>query len=137
MLQKIKALVLDSWSVIAYLEDEPAGEGIADIIADANNRGIPLMMSVVNAGELWYVIARRVSTGAANQAISEIRRLGIEFIDTDWDLAHTAAGFKAKKRMSFADCFAAALAKINRAHLVTGDPEFRQVEKEIKIVWQQ
>jgi hypothetical protein len=34
-----------------------------------------------------------------------------------------------------ADAFAAALAKESRAELVTGDPEFRPLEKEIKVQW--
>jgi len=33
--------------------------------------------------------------------------------------------------MSYADCFAAALAKDRKAELVTGDKEFRQVEGEV------
>jgi predicted nucleic acid-binding protein len=33
--------------------------------------------------------------------------------------------FKAKHRMSYNDCFAAALAKTRKAELVTGDLEFR------------
>lgn len=37
--------------------------------------------------------------------------------------------------MSYADCFAAALAKENRAELLTGDKEFEQLEGEIKIAW--
>jgi predicted nucleic acid-binding protein len=37
--------------------------------------------------------------------------------------------------MSYGDCFAAALAKLRKAELVTGDEEFRQIEKEIKILW--
>jgi predicted nucleic acid-binding protein len=37
--------------------------------------------------------------------------------------------------MSYADCFAAALARVNNSELITGDPEFREVEKEIKVVW--
>jgi hypothetical protein len=40
--------------------------------------------------------------------------------------------FKATKKMSYADCFAAALAKIRNAELVTGDPEFKVVESELK-----
>jgi predicted nucleic acid-binding protein len=44
--------------------------------------------------------------------------------------------FKATKKMSYADCFAAALAKINNAELVTGDREFKIVESELKkICW--
>jgi predicted nucleic acid-binding protein len=37
--------------------------------------------------------------------------------------------------ISCADCFAAALAKTRKAELVTGVPEFKQVEGEIKIGW--
>ncbi len=29
-----KTIVLDSWAIMAYLEDEPAAEKIADMIAD-------------------------------------------------------------------------------------------------------
>jgi predicted nucleic acid-binding protein len=37
--------------------------------------------------------------------------------------------------MSLADAFAAALARETKAELVTGDPEFKPLEKEIKIHW--
>jgi predicted nucleic acid-binding protein len=46
-----------------------------------------------------------------------------------------AAIFKAKQRISYADAFAAALAKLRRAELVTGDAEFKVLEKEIRISW--
>jgi predicted nucleic acid-binding protein len=50
-------------------------------------------------------------------------------------LADTAADFKARFKLSLADAFAAALAKERRADLVTGDPEFKALEREIKIHW--
>ena len=46
-----------------------------------------------------------------------------------------AADFKSRFSFSLADAFAAALAKRHKAELVTGDPEFEQVEKEVKIGW--
>jgi hypothetical protein len=46
-----------------------------------------------------------------------------------------AAKYKAFKKMPYAGCFAAALAKSEKAALLTGDPEFKEVEKEIRIVW--
>jgi hypothetical protein len=36
--------------------------------------------------------------------------------------------------MAYADCFAVALARIKKTELYTGDPEFKLVEKGIKIV---
>jgi ribonuclease VapC len=130
-----QALVLDAWSVMAYLEDEPAGKKVADIIAGAHEQRIPMMMTVINVGEVWYIIAREVSTAEAEKAVEELRNLGIRFIDADWNLAREAAEFKAGCKMSFADCFAAALAKRHQAQLVTGDPEFRQVEAVVPITW--
>ena len=58
-----------------------------------------------------------------------------EFVDTDWQLAKQAGYLKSGNKMSFADAFAAALAKQRNAHLVTDDPEFKQVENEVLINW--
>ena len=135
MPRKPKAIVLDSWAIMAYLEDEPAAAQVADIIADANDDGIPLLMTVVNLGEIWYIIARQTTSGDADSTVNELRQLGIEFIDADWSLTHEAARFKARGRISYADCFAAALAKQRKAHLITGDKEFSQVERDIEIHW--
>lgn len=128
-------IILDSWSVLAYLEDEPPGEKVADLIADAYEKGLGLMMTNVNAGEVWYIIARKTSEKEADNSIVELKSLGIEFVAIDWKLARQAALLKSKYKMSFADCFAAALAKEQNGELVTGDPEFKQVEHAVKIHW--
>ncbi len=135
MSRKPKALVLDSWEVLAYLEDEGAGQKVADLIADAHEHGIPLLMTVVNAGEVWYILAREVSETEADKGVDGLRQLGIEFIDIDWKLSRLAGAYKSRHRMSYADCFAAALAREHKAELVTGDKEFKQVESDIKVRW--
>jgi predicted nucleic acid-binding protein len=135
MVRKPKVIVLDAWAIMAYLEDEEAAEEVANTIADAHEDDIPLIMSVVNAGEVWYIIAREASLADAERSIAQLMQLGIEFIDADWSLAREAGGYKSKHKMSFADCFAAALAKQRKALLLTGDPEFKQVEQEVAIKW--
>jgi predicted nucleic acid-binding protein len=135
MPRKPKAIVLDSWAVIAYLESESAGEKVADLIADAHEQDIPLLMTVVNAGEVWYIVAREVSIADADASIKQVRELGVEFVDADWELAKLAAHFKSKNKMSFADGFAAALARKMNARLATGDREFKPFEPEITITW--
>lgn len=135
MSRKAKALVLDTWAVIAYLEDEPSAPQIADLIAGAHEEGVPVYMTVVNAGEVWYHIAREVSEDDANSSIKELRDLRIQFVDADWELTQEAARFKSQNKMSYADCYAAALAKAEKADLVTGDKEFKPLDGEIKISW--
>ena len=135
MTRRPKAIVLDSWSVMAYLEDEPVGRRISEIIVNGYESGTPLLMSVVNVGEIWYLIARKTSEKEADQTVSEIEQLGVDFVDADWNLTREASRIKSCYPMSFADCFAAALAKDRGAYLLTGDPEFKQVETELKILW--
>ena len=132
---KPHALVLDSWAALAYLQGEPAAERMGEIVADAIERNIPLYMSVINAGEVWYILAREVSAAVADSAISDIRGWGVELVDADWPLAQVAADFKSRHKLSYADAFAAALAKDRAGHLVTGDREFKPLEARIRIEW--
>lgn len=132
---KPKAYVLDTWAIMAYLEDEPAGESVEKIVIEAQETEAPLLMSVVNVAEVWYTFARKTTADEANQALAELRQLGIEFWDVTLELALQAAQFKARHKMSLADCFAAALAVQHKADLVTGDREFVAITGEIKIVW--
>lgn len=135
MAKKAKAYVLDTWAVIAYLEDEPSAPQIADLIASAHEEEIPVYMSVVNVGEVWYTIAREISEEDADASVKELRDLRIQFESADWELTQEAARFKSQHKMSYADCYAAALAKSYKAELVTGDKEFRGLEDELKIQW--
>jgi predicted nucleic acid-binding protein len=132
---KAKSIVLDSWAIMAYLEDEPAGEKVADLIADAHDNGVPLLMTVVNAGEIWYIVARRTTPAEADRTIKLLTDIGIKFIDADWPLTKIAASFKVNGNISYADSYAAALAKHQGATLITGDNEFKQLEQEVNISW--
>ena len=61
MPRKSKALVLDSWAALAYLGGEASSQAIADLIAGAHEDRTPMYMCTVNAGEVWYVLAREFS----------------------------------------------------------------------------
>ena len=129
--------VLDSWALIAFFEDEPAAEQVEKILAQAGEEKHRLLLSVVNWGEIYYNTMREVSQEAAEQKAQEMAALPIDIVGVSDDLvlARQAAIYKATHKMSYADCFAAALAKIRNAELLTGDPEFKALEKEIKIGW--
>ena len=127
--------VLDSWALMALFNNEPAAGAVEKILEQASAERHKLLMSVVNWGEIYYAVMRGASPNLAEQKIREIAAMPIELVAADLDQAHQAAIFKAAGRMSYADCFGAALAKLKNAEFVTGDLEFKEVEREIKINW--
>jgi len=129
--------VLDSWALIAFFEDEPAAEEVEKLLHQATDEKHKLLLSVVNWGEIYYNTMREVSQEAAEQKATEIASLPIEIVGVadGLTLVRQAAVFKATHKMAYADCFAAALAKDRKADLYTGDPEFRAVEAELRVVW--
>jgi predicted nucleic acid-binding protein len=127
--------VLDSYSIIAFLENESGAETIARIIKEARDKERPLLMSIINWGEVYYILLREAGKDIADKAAQTLDTLPIEIINADRELTLMAATYKASRKMSYADCFAAALAKLKKAELITGDKEFREVEKDIKVIW--
>jgi predicted nucleic acid-binding protein len=120
---------------MAFFEDEPGADFVRGMILKAEESGVKLLISVVNLGEVWYSIARANSPQTADQYIQEVQGMAIEIVDVDWGLTRLAAEFKARGKISYADCFAAALAKSRKAELVTGDKEIQSLAGEIKISW--
>jgi predicted nucleic acid-binding protein len=129
------AKVLDSFALIAYFRDEPGAEAIEQLLVSASKRDSSLHMTDVNYAEVKYSIVKKDGAAAWAKAAKVLEGLPIDFHSTTRALADTAADFKARFKLSLADAFAAALAKENKAELVTGDTEFKPLEGEIKIHW--
>ena len=105
-------------------------------LLDGADRGEhELYMSVVNLGEVIYTIWKRRGAGSAQQTLAAFDQLPVKAFDADRDLSLYAAALKASYRVGYADCFAAALAQRENAAIVTGDPDFRQVEGLIAVEW--
>lgn len=129
------AKVLDSWALLCYLEQEPGYEKIIDLFDKAVESSKPLFMCIVTWGEVYYQVMRRFGDQKAQEIERLIQTLPITLIEANGELTREAARVKATKRMAYADCFAVALARMKKSELYTGDPEFKVVEKEIKLVW--
>ena len=56
-------------------------------------------------------------------------RYPITIVEANKELTLQAAEYKAHYKISYADAFAAALAKIKKAILITGDKEFKVLEE--------
>jgi ribonuclease VapC len=129
------APVLDSFALLALFRDEPGGETVSLLLERAGQRDQPVHMTEVNYAEVQYIVRMKDGESAWAAVARQLQTAPIEFHPADRRLADLAADFKARFKMSLADAFAAALAKERKCELVTGDPEFKALEKEIKIAW--
>jgi ribonuclease VapC len=117
------------------LEQEPGYEKIIELFEKAVESSKPLLMCVVNWGEVYYQVLRRFGDQKAQEIEQLIQTLPITLVEANKELTREAARIKATKKMAYADCFAVALARLRKAELYTGDPEFKVVEKDVKVVW--
>ncbi|QUL99158.1 MAG: type II toxin-antitoxin system VapC family toxin [Candidatus Fermentithermobacillus carboniphilus] len=125
--------VLDAHSLLAFLEAEKGGEKVKDLLESSGNR---VYISAVNLGEVYYIVLRERGKDAAELMLTEFRQAArISVVDATWERAREAGRLKGCGGISYADCFAAALAEEKGAWLVTGDPEFKRVADRVKILW--
>ena len=129
------AKVFDSFALIAFFRAEAGHDIVAALLERAGERDAPVHMTEVNYAEVKYMILRKAGAAHWDEIVRELPTLPIEFHPITRELADIAANYKARCRLSLADAFAAALAKVRKAELVTGDQEFKAVEGEIKIHW--
>ena len=137
-MQRSNSFVLDSYALIGYLENESFSDQIQHALTQAKGGAFRLYIHAIHVGEVYYITLREQGQSLADLAYSRIKALPIKLIDRiDEELLLAAAGLKARYPISYADSFAAALAMINNCPLLTGDPEFRSLEKQgiISIEW--
>jgi predicted nucleic acid-binding protein len=63
-------IVLDSWAVMRYLDDEgPSAQLVDDLLA-----GTRPIMSWINLGEVFYIVRRRHGENEATATARDLRR---------------------------------------------------------------
>jgi len=127
--------ILDAHALLVFLEREIGFEKVENFFISATEKDNYLLMTSVNYGEVYYIVLRECGQDKADEIERILKTLPIEIVDVNIQLAKEAARLKAIKKISYADCFAAALARLHKGEVITGDREFKAVENEVKIAW--
>lgn len=127
--------VLDSFAVLALVEDEPARVRVEAVLNAGRAGEVTVLMSTINAGEVLYHVERASGADDADWLAGRLELLPVALVDASWPRVIRAAHLRARHRMSYADAFAVDLAQERGATLLTGDPELRAVEHLITIEW--
>ena len=127
--------VLDSYALLAYFNSEEGGKEVKTLLDTALDGEFALYLSLINLGEIYYLIRRRRGKEIAEDTLDTLRSLPVTLCDTDEVRVLAAAEIKSEYPISYADAFAAALAQELEATLVTGDPEFKKLAPVCPITW--
>ena len=132
------ASVLDSWAMIGWLQDEePARAKVHELLEQASRGKTRLSIPLINAGEVFYLIAKRHGAAPAERFLADLAMMPIQPLLPNRRLILGAARLKSRYPISYAEAFAVETAREQNAILVTGDPELWHLSKPepIELLW--
>ena len=131
----MKKTVLDSFALVSLFHKEPGWKKVHDILQKLSSISEKALLCRINWGEFYYIIRRRVGRYKADETLILIEQLPIEILSVDDRLVREAAEIKAEYPVAYADAFCIAMAKRHDAQVLTSDPEFKQVEDLVQVIW--
>lgn len=130
-----RAYVLDANAVLNLIENNRGAERMEKLLQQAAHGSIPLLMSVVNWGEVFYLLWQRLGEVKARQTMADLYRLQLDLVPVDLFQVLKASEIKAVHKIPYVDCIAAALAETRQAVLVTSDRDFEKLGRRVEILW--
>ena len=126
--------VLDANALIGFFEGRlGVSEKVRRLLSEAIRQDVPLLMSAVNWGEVFYLEWRYHGEAKALEAEARVQEMPVAVIGVDRERASRAGALKQKHSLGYADAFAAELAIERDAWLVTADPEFAKVGRSLSV----
>lgn len=129
----MKEYVLDANAVLRYFRigSTGGGEKVQDLFVQAQRDQARLSMSVINVGEVLYILFKHVGEQRALHYIQVLQH-AVTIVEADLAQTIQAATLKQRYQLGYADSFAAALALSFKATLVSADPAFENIGKSLK-----
>ena len=131
----IRSYVLDANAILDLAENGPGSDRVHQLMRSALRESNPLLISVVNWGEIFYISWQQRGEELARRTMAGLSRLPIQTVGVGLDQASKAAEIKAVHKIPYVDCIAAALAEIRNATLVTSDLDLQKLGRRIPILW--
>jgi predicted nucleic acid-binding protein len=127
--------LFDSHALLAFFQNETGANIVYEILRKSRKEHIDCLVCVINLGEIIYITKRMFGDQKKIEILGRIHQLGFKVLPVPDTLVYQAAEIKAEYPISYADCFFIACAQEHNATIVTGDPEFKNVEHLVKIEW--
>ncbi len=127
--------MLDSFALMAYLSGESGKKRVEEVLFRAQKQEWIALLCVINLGEVLYMTERRRGLVKAQQGLALVDSLPLKQLEATRDLVLDAAHIKAQYALSYADAFVVAACLCEGGVILTGDPEFHEVESLVQVEW--
>ncbi len=131
----MKSILFDSHAILKFYQDEDGADKVEESLISSRQGDLNAFMSEINLGEVYYMTIRRLGLASAREYLEQFSELSIQVVHPSSDIILSASEIKAEYAISYADCFAVATALKVEASIITGDPEFKKVERLVKVDW--
>lgn len=130
-----RTYVLDASALLVFLHKDPGGLRVVQLLKDADQARVRILVSVVNWGEVFYQSWYRHDEESARKTMVDLSHLPLQIIPVDLPQALKAGEIKELHKIPYVDCITAALATLNQATLVTSDRDFEKLGRHFSILW--
>ena len=127
--------ILDSFALLCFFHKEPGWRKVREVFYELTSFEQQALLSVINWGEFYYIIKRRIGKNKTEEALALLAQLPVTILPVDNDLVKEAAEIKSDYTVSYADAFCIATALRSNGQILTNDPEFKSVQHLVPIIW--
>jgi uncharacterized protein len=123
----MKVYVLDANALYRFLTGGPGADTVNRLFKEARDAEQPLLMSVINWGEVYYTIARVEGFVETAHIMDRVRLLPLAILEAGETVTAQAAQLKAGHGLPYADCFAAATAARDGVLVTSDAKDFKKI----------
>jgi len=116
--------LVDSWAWIEYFKGTEAGKKAKRVIEDLEE---VVIISTINLAEVYYWILQFYDEKTAEEKRKVMKRRSF-VCDVDEEIAVDAAKIKREKKWGLGDAIVYATAIRENAKVLTGDPDFKELD---------
>ena len=88
---KTKNIVFDSFALIAHFRKETGSEQISNLLSEISMGEKEGFISVINVGEIYYMLYRKAGEEIAEKSLSVIKTLPLKVVDVDFTSTYQAS----------------------------------------------
>jgi predicted nucleic acid-binding protein len=126
---------LDSFALLAFLQGEAGMQRVKEVLETAEGNECKVFLSWINLGEVMYIVERERGLKLAREVLARVQEMPIQLVEASAQVVLEAAHIKANYPIAYVDAFAAVVALSENAVVITGDPEFKEVEGLVQVEW--